>query len=105
MIGKLAGKTIAACLLAMSVIFAANIVNGHMNKAEARLVCANKSYMGTAKGLWKERAKKKARAKWEESARRAMGTNRVSWWNGAQRSYKCRKSQTWACFAVAIPCF
>jgi hypothetical protein len=94
-------------LVAISTVVVTGMVlmaDGRTSRAEA--VCSAATLKGKARGLGKERAKKKARQSWERSARRIHRTARASWWNAADRRYSC-----WylgfrtECTAWARPCY
>ena len=78
-------------LVALCSVVAAGVIlvaDGQTNRAEAA-TCSAATLKGKARGLGKERAKKKARQAWERSARRIHRTSRANWWNATDRRYSC----------------
>lgn len=93
--------------LATGVATLATVSDARLNSAEAALVCPADRITGTGASVFRERSKKKARENWQRAARRKYGTSRISWWNGRDRAYSCRrgKHRVLYCFAFARPCF
>lgn len=95
-----------APIAAFAALTTATTIDAQLHHAQAASVCPNVQIMGTAVGVTRERAKKKARGKWESKARRKYGTSRISWWRGRDRAYTCRRKRLrFFCFAFAKPCF
>jgi hypothetical protein len=95
-----------ASIAAVAAVMAAMSIDAQVHRTEAAAVCPNVRIMGTAVGVTRERAKKKARGQWESKARGKYGTSRISWWRGRDRAYTCRRKRLrFYCFAFAKPCF
>jgi hypothetical protein len=95
-----------ASIAAFAAVMTATTIDVQVHDAHAASVCPNVRIMGTAVGVTRERAKKKARGQWESKARRKYGTSRISWWRGRDRDYTCRRKRLrFYCFAFAKPCF